>query len=106
MLSPSGRSPVHGTIEIDDAPVRFQNSSQNRQNRPKSSNSSVVRWAKQRFSTIYLVLAILILIALAVLVVAIFLAIRVKRMDDKYHDVAENGKNEFRVCFCFQFLIV
>jgi len=96
MLSPSGRSPVHGTIEIDDAPVRFQNSSQNRQNRPKTSNSSVVRWAKQRFSTIYLVLAILILIALAVLVVAIFLAIRVKRMDDKYHDVAENGKNEFR----------
>ena len=96
MLSPSGRSPVHGTIEIDDAPVRFPNSS-----RPKTSNSSVVKWARQRFSTVYLVLAILILIALAVLIVAIFLAIKVKRMDDKYHDVAENGKNEFRVSACF-----
>lgn len=95
MLSPASRTGVHGTIEIDDGPVRFEG------RRPKSpgSQSAIMRWARGNFRLIYIILAILILLGLAVLVVAIFLIVRVKGMNEKYQDASDNARDQFRVGF-------
>uniref|UniRef100_A0AC35GVL6 Uncharacterized protein n=1 Tax=Panagrolaimus sp. PS1159 TaxID=55785 RepID=A0AC35GVL6_9BILA len=93
MLSPSSRSGVHGTIEIEDGPT-FEGSTR----RPKSpgSNSAIMKWARSNFRIIYITLAILILIGLAVLVVAIFLITKVKGINEKYQNESNAARDQFR----------